>query len=212
MIPVKICGIMSKKNADIAINNSAGAIGIIFYNKSPRYVPPQNNVEWIKGLSGKIKKVGVFVDEDLEIVQSIATSLELDYIQLHGSESPDYCRSLNFPIIKAVHVGNTVDNIKISDYNVHALLFDTYVSGKKGGTGLSFDWSKLLNVNTNTPIILSGGLNSSNIIDGINAVNPDAVDLNSGVEYSVGKKCSRKIEQIFDILKKTNNNSNLFDN
>lgn len=211
MIPVKICGITSMENAELAINNGADAIGVIFYDKSPRYVSPNVSAEWIKKISGGIKKVGVFVDEKLETVQSIVKNLNLDYIQLHGNESPEYCSKLNTPIIKVIRVGNSVDNI-ISSYNVHALLLDTYVEGKKGGTGLNFDWGLVSNIKTDTPIILSGGLSYSNIINGIDIVKPAAVDLNSGVESSVGQKDDKKIKQIFDILKKIKSESNIFNN
>ena len=112
MIPVKICGITSQKNAWMAVNYGASSIGMIFHEGSPRYVHPQNVVEWIDEISDQVKKVGVFVNEKIEVVQSITNKLNLDYIQLHGNESPEYCARMIRPVIKVIrvdkHVGNSV--------------------------------------------------------------------------------------------------------
>ena len=212
MIPVKICGITSQKNARLAVNYGASAIGIIFYDKSPRYVHPQQATEWIKKVSGKVKKVGVFVDEQIEVIQSIANELGLDYIQLHGDEQPEYCAEIITPVIKVIRVDNHVDNSVLEGYDVHAFLLDTFKKGIPGGTGEQFDWDLISDLETDTPIILSGGLRPDNIIRGIERIKPAAVDVNSGVEVSVGEKDESKMRQLFEVLKNTDNHFNLFNN
>lgn len=210
MIPVKICGITSLENACMAVNYGASAIGMIFYSGSPRYVEPNKAAQWIGRVSGKVKKVGVFVNENIEIIRSTIEKLNLDYIQLHGNESPEFCKEILKPVIKVLRVDKHVDNSVLEKYNVYAFLLDTYKEDKPGGTGEKFKWEFVSALKTETPIILSGGLNADNIIEGINVIQPAAVDLNSGVESSPGEKDDNKMQQLFKILKSTHYHSNLF--
>ena len=212
MIPVKICGITSIVDANMAIKYGASAIGMIFYKESPRYIHPHKAKEWISEISGQMKKVGVFVNEVPETIISAAEELNLDYIQLHGDESPDYCNNIKTSIIKVFHVDNYFDTAVLQDYNVHAFLFDTYQKGKFGGTGERFNWHLITDLITETPIILSGGLNSDNIINGIETIQPSAVDVNSGVESGPGVKDDKKLRQLFNVLKNTESNANIFNN
>ena len=210
MIPVKICGITSLENAWMAVNYGASAIGMIFYKGSPRYVEPNKVVKWIEQVPDKVKKVGVFVNENIEIIQSAIEKLSLDYIQIHGNESPEFCKEIIKPIIKVLRVDNHVDNSVLEGYNVYAFLLDTYKKDKFGGTGENFNWEFVAALKTETPIILSGGLNADNILQGIDVVQPAAVDLSSGVESRPGEKDENKMKQLFEILKDTNCYSNLF--
>ena len=210
MIPVKICGITSQMNARMAVNYGASAIGIIFHEKSMRYVQPNKAAKWINEMSGQVKKVGVFVNEKIEVIQSISDKLSLDYIQLHGDESPEYCAEMIKPVIKVFRVDNHVDNSTLEGYDVHAFLLDTYKKGNPGGTGECFNWDLVSSLKTKTHIILSGGLNSDNIIKGIQKIQPAAVDVNSGVELSPGNKDKNKMIRLFEALKNTENQSNLF--
>ena len=210
MIPVKICGITSLKNASMAVNFGASALGMIFYRGSLRYVEPYKTGKWISQISGQVKKVGVFVNEEIEVIQSIVKRLSLDYVQLHGDESPEFCAKINKPIIKVIRVDNYVDNSLLKEYNVNAFLMDTYKEGLPGGTGEKFNWNFISSLKTETPIILSGGLNAENIIEGIDRIHPAAVDLSSGVESSPGKKDQNKMKQLFNVLKDTNVHTNLF--
>ena len=212
MMSVKICGITSYEDAMMAINCGASAIGIIFYKHSPRYVDPEKIFDWIDCLPDNIKKIGVFVDEELGVVRSISEQLALDYIQLHGNESPLYCLDIKRPIIKAVSVDSNLDKFVFAEYDVFAFLLDNYEKNIIGGTGKCFDWTLVSKLNINIPIILSGGLNASNILEGIKLINPTAVDINSGVESSPGKKDKKKMENIFSVIKTTTNNLNLFNN
>jgi phosphoribosylanthranilate isomerase len=210
MIPVKICGITSLENACMAVNYGASAIGMVFYKGSPRYIHPHQVVEWIQRVPDQVKKVGVFVNENIEMIKSTIIKLNLDYVQLHGNESPEFCEEIFKPIIKVLNVDNHVHYSVLEGYNVYAFLFDTYKKDKPGGTGENFNWEFVSSLKTDTPIILSGGLNADNIIQGIDVVHPAAVDLSSGVESSPGQKDKNKMKQLFKILKDTNSNSNLF--
>jgi len=209
-IPVKICGITSLNDAKIAVDYGASAIGLIFFQGSQRYVDPGEVKNWILDIPKNVKKVGVFVNEKIENIHSIVRGLNLDFIQLHGHESPDYCDQMIKPVIKVFRVGDDFDPNVLKDYQVAAFLFDTYQKGRPGGTGENFNWDLIADLKTNAPIILSGGLNASNILDGIKAVNPSAVDINSGVESIPGIKDGWKVENIFSKLENTKGHGELF--
>ena len=209
-IPVKICGITSLEDAKIAVNYGASAIGLIFFQGSPRYVNPKKVKNWILDIPKNVKKVGVFVNEKIENIHSIVRGLNLDFIQLHGHESPGYCDQMIKPVIKVFRVGDDFDSNVLKDYQVAAFLFDTYQKGKLGGTGENFNWDLIAGLKANAPIILSGGLNAGNILDGIKAVNPSAVDINSGVESIPGIKDGWKVENIFSKLENTKGHGELF--
>ena len=214
MIPVKICGITTYEDAEIAVNYGASAIGMIFYEGSPRYIYPEKVEKWISVIPAKIKKVGVFVNEKQKNIKTIVEKLNLDYIQLHGDESPEYCNKMIRPVIKAFRVGTDFDSVVLGNFQVHAFLFDTYQIGKPGGTGRSFNWGLISGLKTDTPIILSGGLNPDNINEGIETVQPSAVDVNSGVESEPGIKDKVELEKLFNTIENSNyiaNNRCVFD-
>ena len=197
MIPVKICGITSVKDAQLAIEKGASAIGLIFYNPSTRNVSIEIAKEIIEHVNDSVPIIGVFVDENIQIMESILSQVNFDILQLHGRESPQYCEQFNLPIIKAFRIDPEFDKSQLVDYNVSAFLFDTYNKGLPGGTGVHFDWELISNIKSETPIILSGGLTSSNVLNGVEAVNPSAVDVNSGVEDCPGEKSQEKLIKLF---------------
>tara|TARA_Y100000031_G_scaffold81534_1_gene89915 strand:- start:94 stop:726 length:633 start_codon:yes stop_codon:yes gene_type:complete len=210
LIHVKICGITSFNDAIMATNYGASALGFIFYEKSPRYINPEILKTWISNVPSSIKKVGVFVNKDVDKVNKIAEELNLGMVQLHGDESPEYCNQMIRPVIKVFRVNKKFDSIRLKNYQVATFLFDTYNKENHGGTGESFDWQSILQLNTETPIILSGGLNADNVLEGIEVVKPSAVDVNSGVETAPGKKDEEKIKNLFTILKNTKGNIEIF--
>ena len=210
MIAVKICGITSLKDAEMAVNYSVSAIGMIFCPDSPRYVDPANVEQWIDQIPDSVKKVGVFVNEQIDTINNITRQLKLEFIQLHGDESPEFCNRMSRPVIKVFHVGDDFDAIVLNGYDVHGFLFDTYKKGKPGGTGNRFKWELIANLKTETPIILSGGLKPENVLNGIEAVNPAAVDVNSGVESVPGVKDAEKIREFFSVLEHSNSCNNPF--
>jgi phosphoribosylanthranilate isomerase len=202
---VKICGITTLADARFVSGALADFLGFIFYPESPRYVEPGKASAIINWLEGP-QKVGVFVNQPLDDVNSIAVKTGIDLIQLHGNESPAYCGLMDKPVIKVFHITkekstNDVMNeieayAEVADY----YLFDTKSSGSWGGTGKSFDWNILKHLGIHKPFFLAGGLNPDNVRNAIKAVNPFAVDLSSGLEELPGKKNFDKVEHFFDVI------------
>jgi len=200
---VKICGITNEADALFAAQCGAAAIGFIFYAASPRYIEPGAAQKIIRNLPQGLIKVGVFVNESQDIVKRIIESCGLDMIQLHGDEPPEYCR--NFPVyqvIKAVELKNETDLRLAQSYNTAAILVDSRHAGLYGGTGRRANWELALRLQLKKPLILSGGLNEENITEAIEKVRPTALDINSGVEISPGKKDHTKIASLFETIRK----------
>jgi phosphoribosylanthranilate isomerase len=203
MIPTKICGITNLSDAQAAAVHGASAIGFIFYEKSSRAISIEDAKFISRHLSNDISKVGVFVNHDKAFIEEAIRFVSLNIIQLHGDETPGFCNQFGVPVLKALRIKDKASFSAMSDYNVDGFLLDTFSNKQYGGTGETFDWS-LLNEQIETPIILSGGLNPNNILDAIDSVNPAAIDVNSGVELSPGKKDHQKINLLFENLKNTN--------
>jgi phosphoribosylanthranilate isomerase len=204
MIRVKICGITNISDAYIAVESGADALGFIFYSKSQRSIAPERAKEIIQEIPGSIGRVGVFVNQEIQAVKEIVGFCGLHLIQLHGDESPQYCGQ--FPmstLIKAISHCAEEEMQKLENYAVKAILVDAHEPGLYGGTGKNSDWALALKVKKNHPLILAGGLNKENIERAIEIVRPCAVDINSGVETSPGKKDPHKIREIMEIIRAT---------
>ena len=202
MTEVKICGITSTEDALVAAHCGATALGFIFYPPSPRYVKPFDAKKIISALPYTLVKVGVFVNDEPENIKKIVDSCALDMIQLHGDESPEYCRQCPVSMmIKAVELKNNDDIDRVLAYPVTALLIDTRDAGLYGGTGKKSNWDLAGDLRGKKPLILSGGLNAENVVDALKTVAPDALDINSGVEASPGKKDHQKLARIFEIIR-----------
>ncbi len=202
MTQVKICGITTKDDAMAAAHCGAAALGFIFYPPSPRYIKPADAEKIISALPDELIKVGVFVNEKAEEIKSIMEYCGLDMIQLHGDESPEFCREFPaYRIIKAVELKNEKDLNHALNYHVAALLVDSRHAGLYGGTGRKANWDLALRLKDNKPFILSGGLKKENVVEALLSVDPAALDINSGVEVSPGKKDHKKLEQLFDIIR-----------
>ena len=187
---VKICGITECEDALGAVKLGAGALGFIFA-PSPRQISPQKARRIIKAIPPFVKTVGVFVNEETATIREHISYCGLDLVQLHGEESPEFCRELMPYTIKAFRVKDDSSLHPIADFHasVRALLLDTYAKDKAGGTGKTFDWQLAVKIKeTGIPVILSGGLGPFNIEEAIRVVRPYAVDVNSGVEERPGKK------------------------
>ena len=204
MVKVKICGITNLDDARSAVAAGCDALGFVFYRKSPRYISPDDVSGIIRKLPGKIVKVGVFVDEKAQRIKNIAKLCRLDFVQLHGGESVNFCRKLKgLKIIKAFRVKGTIDENDISRYKVKAYLFDTYVKSKAGGTGKSFNWSLLCGIKrTKTPVFLSGGISSKNVKKAVKTVKPQWVDVSSSVEKLPGRKDAKKVREFIKAAKR----------
>jgi len=205
MVRVKVCGITSELDAQRAARFGAWAVGFIFYKKSPRFISPFKAQKIIDTLPPFITPVGVFVNHPAGAVRDIINHCGLRAVQLHGDEDHHFAHRLkrnNVKVIKVFRVGETFDVEALKPFKVDAFLFDTLDQADYGGTGKTFDWNILngIKTSTETPIILSGGLNSQNVIDPVNAIGPYAVDVNSGVEEAPGKKDAKKMKEFIDIV------------
>ena len=206
MTGIKICGITNPEDALAAVRCGVDALGFIFYEKSPRYISPEDAKEIIDLLPESPAKVGVFVNHEISEVKRIMELCRLDLVQLHGNESAAYCRSFaSSQIIKAFSAKPGVHPEKLKIYPVKAVLIDACDPTLHGGTGKTSDWELADSISKVRPLILSGGLNIENIRDAIKAVSPRAVDINSGVEISPGRKDHRKLSEIVEIVRTTEN-------
>jgi len=208
MIKVKVCGITRREDAELAQDLGAWAIGFIFYEKSPIYITPQKAQKISTGLN--VLKVGVFVDESPEKIKEIANFVGLDIIQFHGAETLSELKQMDFDMIKAVGNLEMAETFDKND-KIIGFLADYVNEGKLlGGSGKLADWDfakELKKQNPDRLIILAGGLNPSNIKDAIKAVNPDVVDISSGLEVqgTRGVKCLNKMRKFFEIIGDVNN-------
>jgi len=189
MTLIKICGITNLDDAQAAVAAGADALGFNFYKPSPRYITPENARKIIDTLPASILTVGVFVNEaSPNAVRAIADRAGVKTVQLHGDESPDYCRALN-SVIKNFSVSTSFDIDQINAYDVDAIMLDTKDNRLRGGTGRVFDWSIAQQVSQLVPkLYLAGGLSPENVSDAIALVHPYAVDTCSAVEDKPGIK------------------------
>jgi phosphoribosylanthranilate isomerase len=194
-IRIKVCGITRLEDALCAASAGVDALGFIFYQKSPRYIAPEDARQIIDQLPPFIDTVGVFVDQEREAVEEIIRFCRLGYVQLHGQEPPKYCERLlrstsPCQVVKAFRVGPQTTAEEFEPYVpfVKAFLLDTYDKSLAGGTGRSFDWSLIDMLRLARPYILAGGLDAGNIGAALQAGNARGVDVNSGVEVSPGIK------------------------
>ena len=202
MTQIKICGITNLEDALCAAACGADAVGFIFHPPSPRYITPKQAREIITMLPRNIVKVGVFVNRDAGEVAQTFEDCGLDLIQLHGDESPEYCR--RFPperVIKAVFPQTSEEPGALVAYDVRAFLVDFREVDRYGGTGKQADWKFAARLGEAYPLILAGGLNSENIGEALAAVAPGAVDINSGIEKSPGIKEHDRMRRIIGIIR-----------
>lgn len=204
MARIKVCGITNEQDALKAARLGAWAVGFIFHKKSPRYISPFKAKKIIDALPPFVTPVGVFVNNNLGAMRDIISHTGIRVVQLHGDEDQHFCSRLkryNVKIIKVIRVSDDFSAKSIEPYKVDAFLFDTFDKDVEGGTGKTFDWRKLVEIkNQAIPIILSGGLNSQNVIEAVNGLRPYAVDVNSGVEDEPGKKNPAKVKEFIDIV------------
>ena len=191
MTLVKVCGVTNVEDALAALDAGADMLGFNFYARSPRYVTPAAARKIVEQLREGVSCVGVFVNEAAPAeVERIAREAGLGAVQLHGDESPEFCRSLGgLTTIKALRVGADYKPESAAAYQTDAVLLDAYVAGARGGTGRTFDWRLATLTRERVPrLFLAGGLNPDNVAPAVAAVRPYAVDVCSGVETSPGRK------------------------
>ena len=192
---IKICGIQNKDTLLCCEKNKVNFFGMIFYQKSPRNISLEN-ASILQNISQdlNINGVGVFVDKNILELEEIIKNLKLQFVQLHGSEDEQYIKTLkklDVKIIKSISINNNNDLNKINKYeSVDYFLFDykPLKSELPGGNSKSFDWNILKNLKTKKQWFLSGGINTNNINQIVDDINPFGVDLSSGVEKELGIK------------------------
>jgi len=192
-VKVKVCGMTSLKDALVAVEVGADAVGFIFYKKSPRSVTMKTVREIVLELPPFVDTVGVFVDETAEQVNKIADYCNLDIIQLHGDESPTYCKKIRRKVIKAFRIKDMQSVKKISNFQVSGFLLDTFSEKLHGGTGKVFDWNLALPAKKFGPVIMAGGLTPNNVQQAVRQIRPYGVDVCSGVESEPGIKDHKKV-------------------
>ena len=188
MTRVKICGITNLEDALMAVEAGADALGFVFFQGSSRFITPENAAAITCHLPPFVQTVGLFVNEESATVNSVADNCALDIVQLHGEESPDYCRAVRRRIIKAFRVKDTSSLDTMADYHVAGCLLDAWSAAAHGGTGTTFNWDIAAHAAASRPIILAGGLTPANVAEAVVTVRPYAVDVSSGVETAPGKK------------------------
>jgi phosphoribosylanthranilate isomerase len=184
---VKVCGITDYQDAAMALDQGVDALGFNFYRPSPRYIDPAAARAIIRRLPPFSISVGLFVNAVVEDVTEIVDFAGVQAIQLHGDETPDYCRRLaDRPLLKAIRIGGDSIPDNLQEYPVRAFLLDAKDDALFGGTGKSFDWRLAKNINY--PIVLAGGLRPDNVREAIRITTPYGVDVCSGVESRTGRK------------------------
>lgn len=186
---MKICGITRVEDALGAAKLGVDALGLVFYEKSPRNVSAQQAQTICAQLPGFVSSVGLFLNPDHSWVEQVLSEVELDLLQFHGTESAQFCASFGRPYIKALGIKG-VDDISalVGQYAAaRSVLLDSHRSGEAGGSGEAFDWLSIPE-SLRGDIVLAGGLNADNVAQAIQQVRPFAVDLSSGVETSPGVK------------------------
>jgi phosphoribosylanthranilate isomerase len=185
---IKICGLTREADLDEAVAAGADAIGFVLYERSPRFVSVARAAELARRLPPFVTPVCLFVNADAELIQAVTQAIPNALLQFHGDESPEQCRLAARPWFRAARMAPGLDLLDFATRfsEACALLLDAHVEGYGGG-GKAFDWS-LIPPNVPLPVVLSGGLNPANVIDGVLRVRPWAVDASSGVESAKGIK------------------------
>ncbi len=197
IVKVKICGITNYKDAAAAVDMGADLLGFNFYPKSPRYIAPKKAAKIINKLPAFIDIAGVFVNTSLEEIQQIIYSCQLNWIQLHGDETPEFCQSLgsiNVKTMKALRVKEKKDIEKTEDFFTDAILLDAFHPERYGGTGLTFDWNIVGHIGKR--IFLAGGINPDNAAVAAE-LGVYGIDVCSGIEAEPGKKDKRLMKKLF---------------
>jgi phosphoribosylanthranilate isomerase len=198
---IKICGLTREADVDAAIEAGADAIGLVFYERSPRYIDLTRAVALARRLPPFVTPVGLFVNAPAATIDSALHAIPNLLLQFHGDETVGDCERSSHPYMRAARMSPGFDLLDFAAQHPHAqaLLLDAHVEGYGGG-GKVFDWS-LIPHDVPLPVVLSGGLNAANVIGGILQVRPWAVDVSSGVESAKGIKDPLAIRQFCDAVR-----------
>jgi phosphoribosylanthranilate isomerase len=201
-ILVKICGLTNLDDTLDAIELGADYLGFNFYPDSPRFIPPPKLALILDEIPDGIAKVGVFVNSNSQLVIEMGTQFNLDLLQFHGDESPEYCNQFGRPFIRALRPETETDLAVLEKYERDYVLIDANVQNSYGGSGVVSNWDLARQAKKYAPLFLAGGLTCENIDLAISSVQPYAVDVASGVESSPGKKDYHKMEEFIRKVKR----------
>ncbi len=199
---VKICGITKLEDALFCSSAGANFLGFIFYTKSPRYITHRHVREIIEQLPSTVTPVGVFVNESREVINDIILKTNIRIIQLSGDESPDDCLGYPIDVWKAFRIDKIDEVQQTTAFQISAALLDGVKGKEYGGTGVPADISVANEIKKYHRLVLAGGLNPENVSSMIRQTQPYAIDVNSGVEISPGKKDHNKVKQLFENISK----------
>ena len=193
-VRVKVCGITRCEDAKAAVRLGVDAIGFVFWPHSARYIDPDSACQIAVNIPPFVCTVGVYVDPDVAWVEETIQIVKLSLLQFHGNDTPEFCNQFSIPYIKAIRVRQDTNLLQYAEryHTAKGILLDTYAAGMPGGTGHAFDWH-LIPQHLPMPLILSGGLNPTNVARAIKQTQPWAVDVSSGVEATKGIKDEKKI-------------------
>jgi phosphoribosylanthranilate isomerase len=195
---IKICGITRLGDALQVAELGGDAIGLVFHSKSPRFIELETAVEIRQAMPPFVTVTALFMDEGESWVRQVLNSVKPDCMQFHGEETPEFCQQWEEAFIKAIPMGSVEDPSRYARQfsQAQGFLLDSNVAGRQGGSGDTFDWSKVPS-KFDFPLVLAGGLNPSNVASAIAQVKPWGIDVSSGVERSKGIKDSDLISQLF---------------
>jgi phosphoribosylanthranilate isomerase len=202
-VRVKICGITSPEQALMVQENGADALGLVVYEKSSRYVNLEQAAKIRASITSDCLAIVLLVNPSELLVEQVIEQVKPDFIQFHGDETPEFCHQFDFPFIRAVRMREGIDiNAEVAAYNAEGgFLFDAWSDDLYGGTGHSFDWSRLP-TSTDYNLILAGGLKPENVAEAIAKTKPYMVDVSGGVEASPGIKDPIKVKAFVAEAKK----------
>ena len=202
---IKFCGVTTLDDARLAAEAGAWAIGLIFWDGSPRHCNPAVAPEIAAALKRRVEVVGVFVNPTLDELARTADAVGLTIVQLHGEEGPSFCaeasRRTGCKVIKAARVRSQADIQALVPFHTDYHLLDSHVSGRRGGSGETFEWELARAHRGTVPVILSGGLTADNVGEAIATVQPFAVDVASGVEAAPGRKDPVKLRAFAEAVR-----------
>lgn len=200
---VKICGITRLEDARHAAAMGADAIGLVFHPPSSRALPLENAIEIRRALPPFVTVTALFLDDSEALIAEVLHRVRPDCLQFHGSESAEFCDAWEVPYLKSIPMGNTEDPLQYAERfeGAQGFLFDSNAAGRLGGSGDTFDWSRIPTSFAH-PVVLAGGMNPSNVAEAISLVRPWGVDVSTGVEVSRGIKSAGLVERFIEEVRR----------
>ena len=193
-ITVKICGITSVADALAVEQAGADAIGLMFFEDSPRHITLDQASAIVDSFTKSVVRVGVFVNANESFVRRAIQDCTLNVLQFHGEETPEYCAQFDVMTLKAIRVRDEAFLKEMERFSTDGFLLDAFSNDALGGTGKTFNWDLAKRATeSGSPIFLAGGLNPENVAEAVRSVRPFAVDVSSGVESEPGKKDVDKV-------------------